>query len=421
MELHSSMWYNGSMKVWIKYIIGIILGVVASFILPLDNAVASDFLAFLTELFVRIGRYLVVPLIFSTVIVSINKLRTSKLIWKTFLWTFAIIIISSLVLTLIGIASISLVKLPRIPITVEAVSETYNLNVKQLILSLFPYSAFESLGEGAFLLVSFAFAFLIGWESGSEQTLFKPVFTLADSCSKLFYNIAVFFTEIMAVCIVAIMTNWMITFRDIWDTGIYTPLILMLLCDFVIIVGIIYPLILRFLCHDPHPYRVLYASIAPMLLGFIGGDSNLTLPLSIRHGKESLGIRRRVGGVTYPLFSIFAKGGASLVVAISFILIWKSYSSLSFSLSDMIWIFAMAFSIPFLLGNVPSGVAFIVLVIICEQYAKGFETSFLLLKPAALVLCSFASIIDVATSMFGSYIVAVKTKMVEHHNINHFI
>ena len=286
MELHSSMWYNGSMKVWIKYIIGIILGVVASFILPLDNAVASDFLAFLTELFVRIGRYLVVPLIFSTVIVSINKLRTSKLIWKTFLWTFAIIIISSLVLTLIGIASISLVKLPRIPITVEAVSETYNLNVKQLILSLFPYSEFESLGEGAFLLVSFAFAFLIGWESGSEQTLFKPVFTLADSCSKLFYNIAVFFTEIMAVCIVAIMTNWMITFSDIWDTGIYTPLILMLLCDFVIIVGIIYPLILRFLCHDPHPYRVLYASIAPMLLGFIGGDSNLTLPLSIRHGKE---------------------------------------------------------------------------------------------------------------------------------------
>ena len=212
MELHSSMWYNGNMKVWIKYIIGIILGVVASFILPLDNAAASDFLAFLTELFVRIGRYLVVPLIFSTVIVSINKLRTSKLIWKTFLWTFAIIIISSLVLTLIGIASISLVKLPRIPITVEAVTETYNLNVKQLILSLFPYSAFESLGDGAFLLVSFVFAFLIGWESGSEQTLFKPVFSLADSCSKLFYNIAVFFTEVMAVCIVAIMTNWMIIF-----------------------------------------------------------------------------------------------------------------------------------------------------------------------------------------------------------------
>lgn len=421
MELHSSIWYNAIMKVWIKYLIGIVLGVLAAFVLPLDNAKASEFLSFLVELFVRFGRYLVVPLVFSTAIVSINKLRTSKLILKTFLWAFIIIVVSSLLLTLLGIVSISMVKLPRIPITIEAVSEVYKLDVKQLILSLFPYSAFNSINDGAFLLVSFIFAFLIGWESGSEQTLFKPVFALADSCSKLFYNIAVFFTEVMAVCTIAIMTNWMITFKDILNTGIYTPLIVMLLCDFVIIVGLIYPLIIRFVCHDPHPYRVLYASIAPMLLGFISGDSNLTLPLSIRHGKESLGIRRRVGGVTYPLFSIFARGGASLVVVISFILIWRSYSSLNFAFSDMIWIFAMAFSIPFLLGNVPSGVAFIVLTIICETYAKGFETSFLLLKPVALILCSFASVIDVATSMFGSYIVAVKTKMVEHHNISHFI
>lgn len=421
MELHSSLCYNGNMKVWLKYIIGIVLGILAALILPLDNAKATDFLSFLTELFIRFGRYLVVPLIFSTAIVSVNKLRTSKLVLKTISWTFLIIIVSSLILTLIGLCSILLVKLPRIPITVELVPEVYKLDIKQLILSIFPYSAFETLRDGTFILVSFVFACLIGWESGSELTMFKPIFSLADSCSKLFYNIAVFFTEIMAICTIAIMTNWMITFRSILKTGIYTPLILMLVCDLVIVIGLIYPLIIRFVCHDPHPYRVLYASIAPMLLGFVGGDTNLTLPLSIRHGKESLGIRRRVGGFTYPLFSVFARGGASLVVAISFILIWRSYSSLSFSFQDTLWIFLMAFSLPFLLGNIPSGVAFILLTIICEQYAKGFETSFLLLKPAALILCSFASIIDVATSMFGSYIVAVKTKMVEHHNIGHFI
>ena len=123
MELHSSIWYNAIMKVWIKYLIGIVLGVLAAFVLPLDNAKASEFLSFLVELFVRFGRYLVVPLVFSTAIVSINKLRTSKLILKTFLWAFIIIVVSSLLLTLLGIVSISMVKLPRIPITIEAVSE----------------------------------------------------------------------------------------------------------------------------------------------------------------------------------------------------------------------------------------------------------------------------------------------------------
>ena len=264
-------------------------------------------------------------------------------------------------------------------------------------------------------------AFIIGWESSSNEILFKPVFALADSCSKLFSDIAVFFTEIMSVFCVAIMAYWFVQFREIIEPGIYTPMILMFVCDFVIIAGIFYPLILRFLCHDPHPYRVLFASIAPAVLAFISGDSNLIIPLNMRHGGESLGIRRRCLGFSYPLFSIFARGGSALVTTISFVLIWRSYSSLSLPVSDILWIFGISFGLSFLLGGFPSGGAFILLTILCTQYAKGFETSFLLLQPASLIICSFASLFDAITAMFGSYIVAVKTKLIEHHSITHFI
>ena len=82
---------------------------------------------------------------------------------------------------------------------------------------------------------------------------------------------------------------------------------------------------------------------------------------------------------------------------------------------------ALSIGLSFLLGGIPSGGAFILITIICEKYGKGFETSFLLLKPAALIFCSFASLLDTVTAMFGSYIIAVKTKMVEHHVIHHFI
>ncbi len=409
------------MKVWIKYLLGIVLGVVAAFILPLNNAVVVDILAFLSDLFIRFGRYIVVPLVFVTTIISINKLRTSKMTFKTFFWTFVVIISSSVILALIGLLSVLIVKLPRIPITVDTVAPVSGLNIKGLVLSLFPDSAFEAVAEGSFLLVSILFAILIGWESASEQTVFRPIFSFFESCSKLFYNIASFFTEILSVCMVALTCNWLITFRTIIGTGIYTPMILMFLCDFIIVIGIIYPLIIRYVCHDPHPYRVLYASLAPMFLGFISGDSNLVLPLSIRHGKESLGIRRRCSGITYPFFSIFARGGTSLVVIISFILIWRSYSSLSIPLNDIIWILFISLGSSFLLGGIPSGGSFVLLTIICSSYGKGFETSFLLLQPASLIICSFAALFDVVTSMFGSYIVAVKTKSIEHHKIQHFI
>ncbi len=69
----------------------------------------------------------------------------------------------------------------------------------------------------------------------------------------------------------------------------------------------------------------------------------------------------------------------------------------------------------------PTGGAFILLTILCNKYARGFETSYLLLQPASLIMGSFATLLDTVTAMFGSYIVAVKTKMVEHHTIKHFI
>ena len=409
------------MKVWIKYLIGLALGLLAAFILPTENAAFASAVAFLTELFIRVGRYVVVPLLFTSAIVAVNKLRSSKLLLKTTMLTVLIIVLSSLILTFVGLISILIVKLPRIPITVDVATDAFNLDVKGLILSLFPYSGFDALREGSFLLVSLVFAFIIGWESASEETAFKPVFALSDSFSNLFYNIANFFTEIMAILCIAIVCYWTMDFRTVIEPGIFTPMVIMFLVDFVIVAGIIYPLILRFVCHDPHPYKVLYASLAPLILSFFSGDSNLVIPLANRHLRDSLGIRRRCRGFTYPMFSIFARGGAALVSTISFILIWRSYSSLSIPVTDILWIFGLSFGLSFLLGGIPSGGAFVLLTIICSKYARGFETSVLLLKPASMIICSFAALFDTLTAMVGSYIVAVKTKTIDHHSITHFI
>ena len=102
-------------------------------------------------------------------------------------------------------------------------------------------------------------------------------------------------------------------------------------------------------------------------------------------------------------------------------MIWRSYSSLNIPFSDILWITATSFGISFLLGGFPAGGAFVSLTVLCTLYSRSFETGFLLLKPAAPIICSFAAAFDVLTAMFGSYIVAVKTKCIEHHGIKHFI
>ncbi len=409
------------MKLWIKYLIASLLGVACAFILPTNNEAISSALEYLTELVIRFGRYMTIPVMFFTVIVAVNKLRETNQIAKTALWTGGTIVVSSLLLSLVGLLSILVVRLPRFPITVEKVSETATLNTANLIRTLFPYSPIESLLNGSFLLASFLFAGLIGGASASDNVLYRPIVQLADSLSKLMYNIAVFFTEFLSYGMAIILCYWTTKFRAIITSGVFSPMILLLLVDFLIVVGLIYPLIIRYICHDPHPYRILYASICSAIAAFFSADSNLILLINMRHGKESIGIRRRINGITFPLFNIFARGGSALVTVVGFIMIWRSYSSLTIPFLDILWITFASFGISFLLGGLPAGGAFVSLSVLCTIYGRGFETGFLLLKPAAPIICSFAAAFDALTAIFGSYVVAVKTKLIEHHGINHFI
>ena len=409
------------MKLWIKYLIGALFGAAFAFILPLGNEQVAAAVSFVTEIVVRFGRYMVVPVVFFTAVIAFNRLRDTKMLFKTGIWTGGVIVASSLILTVTGLLSILIVKLPRIPITVETVSESASLGVGDLIKSLLPYSAFETLNNGSFILAAFFFAMLVGTASTADPVLFKPVTQLADSLSKLMYNISVIFTEFLSVGMVAVLCSWTIQFRGVLTSGVFAPLILLLLVDFIFIAGVVYPLIIRYLCHDPHPYRILYASVCSVVTAFFSGDTNLVLQLNMRHGKESLGVRRRINGVVHPLFSIFARGGSALVTAISFIVIWRSYSSLSIPFTDILWITAVSFGISFLLGGFPAGGAFVSISVLCMLYSRGFENGFLLLKPAAPIICSFAAAFDALTAIFGSYIIAVKTKLVEHHGIKHYI
>lgn len=409
------------MKVWIKYLFAAILGIVCALILPVSNPAVASAISFATEIVIRFGRYMVIPVMFFTAIISFNRLRENNTLAKTGIWTCSVITISSLILTVVGLLSILIVKLPRIPITVENVTEAASLGTGDLFRALFPYSAFETISNGTYLFAAYFFALLVGAASTSDPVLFRPVTTLVDSLSKLMYNIAVVFTEFLAYGMIAILCSWTIQFRSIILSGVYTPMIIMLLVDFIVIAGIIYPIIIRYLCHDPHPYRILYAALCSIIAAFFSGDSNFVLQLNMRHGKESLGIRRRINGVVHPIFTIFARGGSALATTIGFIMIWRSYSSLSIPFTDILWITFTSFGISFLLGGFPAGGAFVSLTVLCTLYGRGFETGFLLLKPAAPIICSFAAAFDALTAIFGSYIVAVKTKLIEHHGINHFI
>ena len=403
------------MKLWLKYLIGAALGLAAALILPLDTLRGAAVLSFVTEIIIRIGRYTLLPLLFFSGIMAVYRMREDRLILRASLWTGGTILASSVLLTALGFFSILIARLPRIPITTERVSEIASVDLKSFCQEIFPYSAFEALTKGSFLLPAFVFALVIGAGCCMNHTNIKPVISLADGLSELFYNITIVFTELFSAGIVFVMCSWTIQFRSALKSGVFTPLIIMLAVEFVVLAGIIYPLIARFVCRNGKPLKILRASLAPFLAALLSGDTNLALPVEIRLGKETLGIRQRTNGFAFPLFSIFARGGTALVSIICFVVIWRSYSTLNIEFFDMFAISLTALLLSFVMGNLPVGGTFTTLTILCSMFGRGMETGYLLLRPAAVIIGSFSALFDAATVMFGCYIVANNTRTIERH------
>lgn len=409
------------MKIWIKYLLGCILGIIATLVLPTDNLVLQKIIAFLTDFAIRFGRYMLLPLLFFSMTISVCNLREENKLFKIFLQTVAVIVLSSFVLMFIGLISALLIKLPRIPISGEKLSTPIILGLSEKILNLLPDSPFEALLDGAFLVPLYVFAGFAGAGFASDRVVSKPAYNLFDSLSHVCYLIMSFFVDMLAIGMIAISCTWTIQFISLLKTGVYTGFIIMLFVDFVLIVGIIYPLIMRFIFKEMRPYRILYASIAPILTAFFSTDANLSLIVNIKHSKESIGIRRRLNSIVMPIFSSFGRGGTACVTAISFIVILRSYSGLGIAFTDIIWIALVSFGLSFVLGAIPMGGPFVAISVICSLYGRGFDAGYLLLKPAIPVICAVATAIDTVTALLGSYLIASKNKWIERKDMKKYI
>ena len=402
------------MKLWIKYLLGAIIGVFAALVLP------PALIDTLAELAVRIGRYTLLPLLFFSASAAFFRVHAEKKLLPLALWLAGAMVIFSLGITIVGVVTAVIFPLPPIPISSAVADSLPAVDIQGLLRALFPSDGFSSLLDGAFLLPAFVFAGFAGIGCAADVSASRPLAGLLDSASKVCYIVMSFFVEILSVGMIAFAARWTLQCAQAAAVPVLAPLLWILILNFVLVVLVGIPLVLRFFCHELHPFKVVYASVCPMLLAFASGDTNLALLAHIRHGKESLGIRRRTNAITLPVLSAFARGGASAVSVIGLLAILRSYSSLGVSFADIVRISATAFALSFALGNFPSRGPFIVIGMMCAfmgRVADGYQ----LLTPVAPLLCAFAAAIDAAEVMAINYIVAVKTRTMEHVEIKKFI
>lgn len=409
------------MKIWIKYLVGILAGIAFALVAPQQNPGFNDIIQYLSNLAIQFGRYSLYPVLFFSFTIGVYELRESKSLFRLGSATFAAISITTILLTVTGLVSVLARNPSRIPIFVEGAGEVPKMGIMETLAQIFPASAFESFANGTFILPLCVFGGLAGAGCAVDRNAAKPALTLFDSLSRVAYSVMSFFVDMISVGMIALSVNWMLQFRTMNASKVFTDFILLLGFDFLLVAFAIYPAIIRLTCGKVNPYRVLYGSTASILAAFASGDANMTLPILLRHANESLGVRRRISSVTMPLFSIFGRAGTAMTVTISFIVILKSYSSLGIAAIDIVWLMGVAMLLSLLLGRFPAGGAYVALATVCALYGRGFEAGYLILKPAAFFICSIAAATDALTTIMGTYVIAKRNDMVNHRDLRFFI
>ncbi len=410
------------MKIWLKYFIGIVLGILFALIAGTENTFFMKAIDFLSEAAIQFGRYSLYPAVFFGFTVSIFELRENKSLLRLACLTIIIIGALSLLLTFIGGLSVFIRNPPQIPIFFEGTATVQVIGIRDSLLALLPSSGFDALLNGTYILPLCIFGGFAGAGCAVDKSIAKPAVTLFDSLARVSYAVMVFFVDMLVFGMVALSSYWVIRFREMLQTPVFIDFILLIVFDFFFIILIVYPILLKIFCRDINPYRILYAGLAPMLAAFFSGDAHVVLPVLLRHTNESLGIRRRISSVAVPVFSVFGRAGSAMVITVSFIIILKSYSGLYINIKDMIWLTAMACLFSCLLGRFPTGGTYVALASICTLYGRGFvESGYLILRPAAFFIGAAASALNALTAIVGTYIIAYRFDMTRTKDLRFFI
>ena len=396
------------MKVWIKLLIGAVLGVIIGFLLPEENANINSIFQWLEKLALGIGRYVVVPVLVFSLTLAVYELRQDERFWLMVLKNILLITIASVIVISAGILVTLFFSPDRIPIERVEQVEILSLETAANVMDLFPSNMLSVLvTSGIYLFPICIFSFFLGLGLSYDRNFTKPVIALIDSLSRIFYHIASFFSEILGFIIIVLSAYWAVRFKEILLMNVYKDLIIMLSVFSIVLCFIILPVTLYFFRPKVNPWLILYGSLGPAITAFFSGDINFSIPVLQRHSKENHGIRRRSGALSVALFSTFCRCGSAMVAAAALIVIIKSYSYLSIAPADLLSIGLRALAISFLLARHPGEGAYIALAVLCMGYGGGeYRAGYLILKPLAFYLIAVGTFIDVMINAFGTYIIA---------------
>lgn len=326
------MWRRSKMKLWARVMIGLVFGGIAGFIFGggvagcVDpNACAPASSKFIGDMFVRLIRMLVVPLIFTTLAAGVISMGDPKRLGSLGGKAIGMYGVTSLIAVVVGLSFGSLFR-PGTGIDLSKVSSSAIDNVKDRLdlaesagglterfVAIIPENPVAALANADVLSIIFwALIFGVGLLLSGEAG--KPVARVIESAAEAVLKVTEIVME-LAPYGVYVLIAWVISTQGL---SILTNLgLLALTCLLAFVVhslftyGAIIKVIVRL------PLRRFYGGIVDaQAVAFSTSSSNATLPVTIANVSENLGVKKVVAGSVLPLGATINMDGTAIYLGI---------------------------------------------------------------------------------------------------------
>ncbi|MDC1232609.1 dicarboxylate/amino acid:cation symporter [Gammaproteobacteria bacterium] len=301
-----------AIALWKRILLALVLGVIAGMIWGPGAASIS----WLGDLFVRLIRMVVVPLVFVTLVSGVVAMGDPAKLGSLGAKTLAIYMVTTLAAIVIGLILAAALQ-PGVGVDLSAAAPTAvqeAIPLSERLLSIVPSNPIAALAEGNILAIIF-FALLVGVSLLTIGEKGKPVAELMDSSSEMMLRITHWVMEVAPFGVFALIaavagTQGVAALLDVLTLALAVALACVIHVVVVHGVGIIK------LSLGLSPINFFKGARDAMLVAFSTSSSSATLPVSMSVAEDNLGIKPVVASTVLPLGATINMDGTALYVGI---------------------------------------------------------------------------------------------------------
>lgn len=305
-------------QILIAFVIAIILGMIFG--------ESIEVIKPLGDLFLRLIKFIIAPLILTTLIVGVASTGDPKSLGRVGGKTVAYYLITTAIAIIIGLAFAFVISPGKgLSIDVEA-TEAVEVNetegVVQTFLNIIPENPFESLTNGNILQIIF-FAIFVGLAITFIGKKAEPVYRFFESFSEIMMKI----------------TGIVMRFAPMGILGLVAPIVGQYGAQVLLpLLKIILAVAIACIVHALVVYSVSVKTFAKMnpltffkgigpaaMVAFSTASSAATLPMTIKNTQENLGVSNKVSSFVLPLGATVNMDGTAIYQGIAVVFIAQFY------------------------------------------------------------------------------------------------